>query len=70
MTCSLSWAGAPQLSKPGPEDPVMTGSLLFPAEHLSTSTYQPTMFSPLSSAEEKVHKHFPKTWIWDLYSVG
>uniref|UniRef100_A0A8B9NHY5 Alpha-2-macroglobulin bait region domain-containing protein n=1 Tax=Accipiter nisus TaxID=211598 RepID=A0A8B9NHY5_9AVES len=39
-------------------------------KHLSTSTYQPTMFSPLSSAEEKVHKHFPKTWIWDLYSVG
>ncbi|XP_009320150.1 PREDICTED: alpha-2-macroglobulin-like protein 1 [Pygoscelis adeliae] len=39
-------------------------------EHLTTSTYQPTMFSPLSSAEEKVHKHFPETWIWDLYSVG
>ncbi|NXJ53296.1 A2ML1 protein, partial [Spizaetus tyrannus] len=58
------------ISKPGPEDPVVTGSLLFPAEHLSTSTYQPTRFSPLSSAEEKVHKHFPKTWIWDLYSVG
>ncbi|XP_074009222.1 alpha-2-macroglobulin-like protein 1 [Numenius arquata] len=38
-------------------------------EHL-TSTYQPTMFSPVSSAEEKVHKHFPKTWIWNLYSVG
>ncbi|XP_009892445.1 PREDICTED: alpha-2-macroglobulin-like protein 1 [Charadrius vociferus] len=39
-------------------------------KHLTTSTYQPTMFSPVSSAEEKVHKHFPKTWIWDLYSVG
>ncbi|XP_009465518.1 PREDICTED: alpha-2-macroglobulin-like protein 1 [Nipponia nippon] len=39
-------------------------------EHLTTSTYQPTMFSPVSSAEEKVHKHFPKSWIWDLYSVG
>ncbi|XP_010075937.1 PREDICTED: alpha-2-macroglobulin-like protein 1 [Pterocles gutturalis] len=39
-------------------------------EHLTTSTYQPTMFSPVSSAEEKVHKHFPETWIWDLYSVG
>ncbi|KFW65654.1 Alpha-2-macroglobulin-like 1, partial [Pygoscelis adeliae] len=39
-------------------------------KHLTTSTYQPTMFSPLSSAEEKVHKHFPETWIWDLYSVG
>ncbi|XP_009957325.1 PREDICTED: alpha-2-macroglobulin-like protein 1 [Leptosomus discolor] len=35
-----------------------------------TSTYQTTIFSPVSSAEEKVHKHFPKTWIWDLYSVG
>ncbi|PKK22305.1 alpha-2-macroglobulin-like protein 1 [Columba livia] len=39
-------------------------------EHLTASMYQPTMFSPVSSAEEKVHKHFPKTWIWDLYSVG
>ncbi|XP_069721408.1 alpha-2-macroglobulin-like protein 1 [Phaenicophaeus curvirostris] len=39
-------------------------------EHLTTSTYQPTMFSPVSSAEEKVHKLFPKTWIWDLYSIG
>ncbi|NXN54236.1 A2ML1 protein, partial [Rynchops niger] len=39
-------------------------------KHLTTSTYQPTMFSPVSSDEEKVHKHFPKTWIWDLYSVG
>ncbi|NXS98378.1 A2ML1 protein, partial [Jacana jacana] len=38
-------------------------------EHL-TSTHHPTVFSPVSSAEEKVHKHFPKTWIWDLYSVG
>ncbi|KFW85612.1 Alpha-2-macroglobulin-like 1, partial [Phalacrocorax carbo] len=46
------------------------GSLLFPAEHLTMSTYQPTMFSLVSSAEEKVHKHFPKTWIWNLYSVG
>ncbi|NXF76981.1 A2ML1 protein, partial [Sclerurus mexicanus] len=35
-----------------------------------TSTYQPTMFPPVSSAEEKVHKHFPQTWLWDLYSVG
>ncbi|XP_010284558.1 PREDICTED: alpha-2-macroglobulin-like protein 1, partial [Phaethon lepturus] len=39
-------------------------------EHLTTSTYQPTMFLPVSSVEEKLHKHFPKTWIWDLYSVG
>ncbi|GAB0177422.1 alpha-2-macroglobulin-like protein 1 [Grus japonensis] len=39
-------------------------------KHLTTSTYQPAMFSPVSSADEKVHKHFPKTWIWDLYSVG
>ncbi|XP_042724037.1 alpha-2-macroglobulin-like protein 1 [Lagopus leucura] len=38
--------------------------------HLMTSTYQPTMFSPVSSAEEKVHKYFTKTWLWDLYSVG
>ncbi|NXY09522.1 A2ML1 protein, partial [Pteruthius melanotis] len=44
-------------------------SLLFPTEHL-TSTYQPTMFPPFSSAEEKAHKHFPQTWLWDLYSVG
>ncbi|KFO60042.1 Alpha-2-macroglobulin-like 1, partial [Corvus brachyrhynchos] len=34
------------------------------------STFQPTMFPPFSSAEEKVHKHFPQTWLWDLYSVG
>ncbi|XP_010147954.1 PREDICTED: alpha-2-macroglobulin-like protein 1 [Eurypyga helias] len=38
--------------------------------HLTTSTYRHTEFLPISSAEEKVHKHFPKTWIWDLYSVG
>ncbi|NXM95690.1 A2ML1 protein, partial [Sylvia borin] len=44
-------------------------SLLFPTEHL-TSTYQPTLFPPFSSAEEKVHKHFHQTWLWDLYSVG
>ncbi|NXO11614.1 A2ML1 protein, partial [Oriolus oriolus] len=44
-------------------------SLLFPTGHL-TSTYQPTMFPPFSSAEEKVHKRFPPTWLWDLYSVG
>ncbi|NXW23021.1 A2ML1 protein, partial [Circaetus pectoralis] len=51
-----------------PTTPLTT--MLQETGHLSTSTYQPTMFSPLSSAEEKVHKHFPKTWIWDLYSVG
>ncbi|XP_005531071.1 PREDICTED: alpha-2-macroglobulin-like protein 1 [Pseudopodoces humilis] len=34
------------------------------------ATYQPTMFPPSSSAEEKVHKHFQQTWLWDLYSVG
>ncbi|NWX16595.1 A2ML1 protein, partial [Aegotheles bennettii] len=51
-------------------DPVVTVTLLFPAEHLTTSTYQPTMFSPVSSAEDKMHKHFPETWMWDLYSVG
>ncbi|NWW91819.1 A2ML1 protein, partial [Rhynochetos jubatus] len=50
-------------------DSVVTVSFLFPAQHL-TSTYQHTKFSPVSSTEEKVHKHFPKTWIWDLYSVG
>ncbi|NXP58499.1 A2ML1 protein, partial [Chloropsis cyanopogon] len=44
-------------------------SLLFPTEHL-TSTYQPTMFPPFSSGEEKLHKHFHQTWLWDLYSVG
>ncbi|NXW67201.1 A2ML1 protein, partial [Hirundo rustica] len=44
-------------------------SLLFSTEHL-TSTYQPTMFPPFSSAEEKAHKHFHQTWLWDLYPVG
>ncbi|NWW27654.1 A2ML1 protein, partial [Falcunculus frontatus] len=44
-------------------------SLLFPTEHL-TSTYQPTMFPPFSSAEGKVRKHLHQTWLWDLYSVG
>ncbi|NXW62426.1 A2ML1 protein, partial [Eurystomus gularis] len=39
-------------------------------KHLTTSTYQPGMFSPVSSAEQKVHNRFPKTWIWNLYSVG
>ncbi|XP_054246228.1 alpha-2-macroglobulin-like protein 1 [Indicator indicator] len=39
-------------------------------ERLTTSTSQPTIFSPVSSAEEKLHKDFPKTWIWDLFSVG
>ncbi|XP_071413558.1 alpha-2-macroglobulin-like protein 1 [Pithys albifrons albifrons] len=34
------------------------------------STYQPNMFPPVSSANKKVHKHFPQTWLWDLYSVG
>ncbi|NXM13270.1 A2ML1 protein, partial [Ploceus nigricollis] len=38
-------------------------------KHL-TSTYQPTMFPPFSAAEEKAHKHFHQTWLWDLYSVG
>ncbi|XP_072192295.1 alpha-2-macroglobulin-like protein 1 [Excalfactoria chinensis] len=38
--------------------------------HLMTTSCQPTMFSPVSSAEEKVHKYFTKTWLWDLYSVG
>ncbi|NXR97471.1 A2ML1 protein, partial [Oxylabes madagascariensis] len=44
-------------------------ALLFPTGYL-TSTYQPKMFPPFSSAEEKVHKHFHQTWLWDLYSVG
>ncbi|NWY98671.1 A2ML1 protein, partial [Loxia curvirostra] len=34
------------------------------------STYQPAMFPPFSAAEEKAHKHFHQTWLWDLYSVG
>ncbi|XP_032302727.1 alpha-2-macroglobulin-like protein 1 isoform X5 [Coturnix japonica] len=38
--------------------------------HLMTSTCQPTVFSPVSSAEEKVHNYFTKTWLWDLYSIG
>nr|XP_013811703.1 PREDICTED: alpha-2-macroglobulin-like protein 1 [Apteryx mantelli mantelli] len=37
--------------------------------HLTTTTYQPTKYLPVSQAEEKVHKYFPETWIWDLYSV-
>lgn len=57
-------------SKSGPENFVVAGCLLFPAGYLMTSTYQPTMFSPVSSAEEKVHKYFTKTWLWDLYSIG
>ncbi|NWW44204.1 A2ML1 protein, partial [Pedionomus torquatus] len=44
-------------------------TMLQETAHL-TPTYQPTMFSAVSSVEEKVNKHFPKTWIWDLYSVG
>ncbi|NXS07379.1 A2ML1 protein, partial [Neodrepanis coruscans] len=47
----------------------LTMSLLFSSE-LLTSTYQPTMFPPVSSAEEEVHKHFPQTWLWNLYSMG
>ncbi|XP_062470044.1 alpha-2-macroglobulin-like protein 1 isoform X2 [Pezoporus occidentalis] len=39
-------------------------------EYLTTSTYQPNMFSPVSSAEEKVDKHLLKTWIWDSYFLG
>ncbi|NWR72930.1 A2ML1 protein, partial [Centropus unirufus] len=60
---------APSTTTTRDTDPVVTGSLLFPAEHL-TSTYQPTMFSPVFPAEEGVHNHSPKTWIWDLYSIG
>ncbi|NXX86073.1 A2ML1 protein, partial [Urocolius indicus] len=54
--------------RPCPTTPLTT--MLQNTERLTTSTYQPTMFSPFSSAEEKARKHFPKTWIWDLYSVG
>ncbi|NXG74960.1 A2ML1 protein, partial [Baryphthengus martii] len=45
-------------------------TLLKETEHLTTSTYRPSTFSLVSSAEEKVHKHLPQTWIWDLYSLG
>nr|XP_009685485.1 PREDICTED: alpha-2-macroglobulin-like protein 1 [Struthio camelus australis] len=38
--------------------------------HLTTTIYQPTKYLSVSQAEEKVHKYFPETWIWDLYSVG
>nr|XP_031361144.1 alpha-2-macroglobulin-like protein 1 [Lonchura striata domestica] len=38
-------------------------------KHL-TSTYQLTMFPHFYAAEEKAHKHFHQTWLWDLYSVG
>ncbi|XP_062426832.1 alpha-2-macroglobulin-like protein 1 [Rhea pennata] len=38
--------------------------------HLTTTAYQPTKYLPISQAEEKFHKYFPETWIWDLYSVG
>ncbi|NWH24606.1 A2ML1 protein, partial [Grus americana] len=50
--------------------PTTPSTTMLQETHLTTSTYQPAMFSPVSSADEKVHKHFPKTWIWDLYSVG
>ncbi|XP_039555573.1 alpha-2-macroglobulin-like protein 1 [Passer montanus] len=46
---------------------------VYNSKHLTahlTSTYQPTMFPPFSAAEEKAHKHFHQTWLWDLYSVG
>ncbi|XP_041270009.1 alpha-2-macroglobulin-like protein 1 [Onychostruthus taczanowskii] len=46
---------------------------VYKSKHLTahlTSTYQPTMFPPFSAAEEKAHKHFHQTWLWDLYSVG
>ncbi|XP_054019892.1 alpha-2-macroglobulin-like protein 1 [Dryobates pubescens] len=39
-------------------------------EHLTTSTSHPTLFAPVSSDEEREHKYFPRTWIWDLFSVG
>ncbi|NXQ30444.1 A2ML1 protein, partial [Alaudala cheleensis] len=45
-------------------------TLMFAQPQHLTSTYQPTMFPPFSSAEEKAHKHFHQTWLWDLYSVG
>ncbi|XP_010225972.1 PREDICTED: alpha-2-macroglobulin-like protein 1 [Tinamus guttatus] len=38
--------------------------------HLTTTAYQPAKYLPVSLAEEKIHKYFPETWIWDLYSVG
>ncbi|NXA38214.1 A2ML1 protein, partial [Eudromia elegans] len=38
--------------------------------HLTSTTYQPTKYLPVSLAEEKIHKYLPETWIWDLYSVG
>ncbi|NXI63120.1 A2ML1 protein, partial [Anseranas semipalmata] len=53
-----------------PRQCLITQSTTMLQEHLLTSIYQPTMFSPVSPAEEKVHKYFTKTWIWDLYSVG
>ncbi|NXN90061.1 A2ML1 protein, partial [Bombycilla garrulus] len=62
----------PRVCPTTPLTPMLRGtgmSFLFPAEHL-TSTYQPAMFPPFSSAEEKVHKHFHQTWLWELYSVG
>ncbi|NWY46520.1 A2ML1 protein, partial [Sylvia atricapilla] len=62
----------PRVCPTTPLTPLLWGtgtSLLFPTEHL-TSTYQPTLFPPFSSAEGKVHKHFHQTWLWDLYSVG
>ncbi|NWV23096.1 A2ML1 protein, partial [Origma solitaria] len=34
------------------------------------AAYQPSLFTHFTSAEEKIHKHFPQTWLWDLYSVG
>ncbi|XP_077637408.1 alpha-2-macroglobulin-like protein 1 [Lonchura striata] len=46
---------------------------VYNSKHLTahlTSTYQLTMFPHFYAAEEKAHKHFHQTWLWDLYSVG
>ncbi|NXC99537.1 A2ML1 protein, partial [Certhia familiaris] len=56
----------PRVCPTTPLTTMLRGTRIF---HL-TSTYHPTIFPHLSSAEEKVHKHFHQTWLWDLYSVG
>ncbi|NXK50750.1 A2ML1 protein, partial [Chauna torquata] len=45
-------------------------TMLQEAGMITSRPMLPTKFSPVSPSEDKVHKYFTKTWIWDLYSVG
>ncbi|XP_009876744.1 PREDICTED: alpha-2-macroglobulin-like protein 1 [Apaloderma vittatum] len=40
------------------------------SKYLPTISYLTSIRSTVSSVDEKVHKHFPEAWLWDLYSVG